>query len=184
MTVRRQWMLVIAVVAVLGGGLAAATYVLGDEVFPVRVGSRAPSFVARTVPPAPPGTRSLADYEGQVVLLNLWATWCLPCRAEMPSIEALHDDFGRRGLRVVAVSVDDPGMEQAIADFVRERELTFEILYAPDGALQRAYQTSGVPETFVIGRDGVIRKRVIGATNWSSMANRELVAALLDEPAR
>ena len=183
MTVRQQWALVGAIVLALAGGLAVATRIFGDELRPVVVGARAPDFRAVTLD-STPRPRTLADYRGQVVLLNLWATWCGPCRREMPSIQALHDSLGARGLKVVAVSVDDPGAEEAIRDFAREYGLTFEILHNPSGDIQRAYQTSGLPETFVIDREGVIRKTVIAAANWNSDANRALVRQLLDEGAR
>ena len=185
MTVRQQWLAVLGVVALLGAGLFAAVHFLGDELFPVKVGTEAPDFSARTLPPdgRPAAVKSMADYRGQVVLLNIWATWCGPCRVEMPSIEALHRELGPRGLRVVAVSIDDPGAERKITDFAREYGLTFELLHDQAGAIQQAYQTTGVPETFVIGRDGVIRKKEIGAANWNSAARRAVVQSLLAEPA-
>lgn len=181
MTTRQQWTVVGLVVLLLGGGLAAATHFVGDALRPVVVGSPAPDFRAVTLDTVP-RPRTLADYRGQVVLLNLWATWCTPCRAEMPSIQALYDSLGGRGLKVVAVSVDDPGSEPAIREFARQYGLTFEILHDARGAIQTAYQTSGLPETFVIDRQGVIRKTVIAAANWNSDANRALVRQLLDEP--
>lgn len=180
MTVRQQWIVVGSVVAALAAGLFAVTRIMGDELFPVTVGSRAPDFQARTLGPEPV-TKSIADYRGDVVLLNIWATWCLPCRTEMPSIETLHREFAPQGLKIVAVSVDDPGTERAIREFAREYGLSFEILHDESGRIQRTYQTTGVPETFVIGRDGVIRKKAIAAVNWASEANRALVAQLLAE---
>lgn len=181
MTVRQQWTLVGMVVLLLGGGLLAATHYLGDELFPVTAGSRAPDFHATTVDGVPV-TKTLADYKGQIVLLNLWATYCVPCRTEMPSIQALHDRYGKRGLKIVAVSVDSPGFEDAIRRFRDQYGLTFEILYDESGAIKTDYQTTGVPETFVIGRDGVIRKKVIAADNWDSPANRALFAQMLGVP--
>ena len=181
MTTRQQWVVVAAVVALLAAGLVTATHLLGDEMFPVSVGARAPVFSARTLDPRP-ATKTLADYRGEVVLVNVWATWCAPCRIEMPALEALHQSFGPRGLHIVAVSIDDPGMEDAIRTFAREYHLTFEILHDASGAISRQYQTTGVPETFVIGRDGVIRKKVIGAMDWNSDGTRALVAQLLAEP--
>jgi peroxiredoxin len=181
MTIKQQWGIVLGVVLLLGGGLLAATRYLGDEIFPVSVGSGAPAFTARTLD-APARTKTLADYEGQVVLLNVWATWCAPCRVEMPSMQALHEAYGPKGLKIVAVSIDDPGAEQTIRAFAREYGLTFEILHDPSGAIQKSYQTTGVPETFVLGRDGVIRKKVIGAADWDSAPNRALVAQLLGVP--
>lgn len=197
MTVRQQWAVVAGVVALLAIGLFVATRTMRDELFPVSVGGQAPDFKATPLlepvyPAAPNATftsrevdaaaaKSLASYKGDVVLLNIWATWCAPCRAEMPSIERLHREFGPRGLKVVAVSVDDPGQQKAVRDFARELGLTFEILHDPTHDIQKAYQTTGVPETFVLGRDGVIRKKIIGATDWSSPGTRALVAQLLAE---
>lgn len=184
MTVRQQWAVVGAVVLALAAALWVATRVLGDELFPVTVGSRAPDFSANTLGSADtaPRVKTLADYEGEVVVLNIWATWCGPCRVEMPSIEALHRALGPSGLKIVAVSIDDPGSEQAIRDFTREYGLTFEILHDPSGKIRTQYQTTGVPETFVIGRDGVIRRKVIAADNWNSTDNRRQLAGLLGVP--
>ena len=181
MTARQQWGVVGAIVAVLALGLWVATRTLGDELFPVTVGSAAPDFAANTLD-AHPRTKSLADYKGQVVVLNIWATWCGPCRIEMPSIQALQQSLGPKGLKIVAVSVDDPGSEEAIRDFAKEYGLTFEILHDPTGKIQKAYQTTGVPETFVIGRAGVIRRKVIAADTWNSLDNRRQLAQMLGVP--
>ena len=184
MTARQQWGVVGAVVLLLVGALWIATRTLGDELFPVTVGSRAPDFTANTLDAADgaPRVKTLADYEGEVVVLNIWATWCGPCRVEMPSIEALHRSLGPKGLKVVAVSVDDPGSEDAIREFAKEYALTFEILHDPSGKIRQLYQTTGVPETFVIGRDGVIRRKVIAAADWNSADNRRQLAGLLGVP--
>ena len=197
MTARQQWIAVGAVVAALGAALFAATRLMHEELFPISVGSEAPAFDALPLlepvypsgaettfasrPAAATRPRTLDDYAGDVILLNIWATWCGPCRDEMPAIERLHRAFGPRGLRVLAVSIDGKGDEQTIRSFVREYGLTFEILHDPEGDIQRTYRTTGVPETFVIARDGTIRKKTIGAADWSSEGNRALVAQLLSE---
>lgn len=178
MTSRQQWLLVLVVIVLLGGGAAAATQFLGDDLTSVAVGSDAPGFAVKTLD-EPPQMKTLSNYRGDVLLLNLWATYCIPCRTEMPSIEALHKDFGPKGLKVVAVSIDEAGFEDQIREFAREYALTFEILYDDSGAMQSIFRTAGVPETYIIGRDGVIRKRAIGAEDWNSDANRALVAQLL-----
>ena len=178
MTARQQWSIVLGIVALLAVLLAAATHYLGDELFPVSVGSTAPPMEAMTLD-GTKRTKTLADYKGKVVLLNVWATWCEPCKVEMPSIEKLHREFGPQGLAVVAVSVDDAGTEDHIREFVKELGLTFEILHDPSAVTSRNYQITGYPETFVIARDGTIRKKIIGAADWSSEANRALIRELL-----
>jgi len=97
-------------------------------------------------------------------------------------LERLQKRLGPKGLRIVAVSVDDPGMEERIKAFNEELGLTFEILHDAPGAIRQVYQTTGVPETFVIGRDGRIRRRIIGADDWSSEANVAFLERLLAEP--
>lgn len=178
MTVRQQWGVVGAVLLVLGIGLWAAMHFLGDQLFPVAVGSEAPEFAAATLD-AEPRDVSLSEYRGNLVLLNIWATWCGPCREEMPSIERLHESFEEHGLQVVAVSIDNAGMEQTIRDFAGELDLTFQILHDPMNIISTRYQVTGYPETFLIDREGVIRKKVIGPADWNSPENRALVAALL-----
>jgi peroxiredoxin len=178
MTVRQQWGLVFGIVAVLGGALTAAVKLFGSELFPVTVGSEAPDFRAKDLH-ARHDVSLVNDYRGQVVLLNIWATWCEPCKVEMPSIEALHKAYGPRGLKVVAVSIDDYVTEDSIRSFAKGLGLTFDILHDPSHAIDRSYQTTGWPETFVIARDGVIRKKWIGPADWNSRVNRALIAELL-----
>jgi cytochrome c biogenesis protein CcmG/thiol:disulfide interchange protein DsbE len=182
---RAQWMAVAGIIVAAVGALTIGARAFGDQLpSAVEAGAKAPTFAAVPVAiGADRRPRGIADYKGQVVLLNIWATWCDPCRAEMPSLQRLQDILGPQGLRIVAVSVDQPGMEQPIRDFAKEFGLSFEILYDPQQAIQLQYLTSGVPETFVIGRDGVIRKRVSGGTDWSAEQHQALIRQLLAEPA-
>ncbi|GJG87999.1 hypothetical protein tb265_31800 [Gemmatimonadetes bacterium T265] len=193
MTVRQQWTVIAAVVALLGLGGWVATRTLGDEISSVDPGSRAPQFTANVVPPATPpgaaraartaaGARGLADYPGQVVLVNIWATWCAPCREEIPSLEALYKDFAPRGFKIVAVSVDDGAdAPRKIREFLAPYHVTYDILHDADGSVQKAFHVTGYPENFVIGADGVVRKKAY-AQDWNSPENRALVGRLLDEP--
>ena len=173
--------IVLAAVILLGAG----RYFLSDEVAPVGLGAKAPGFSVMTLDPTPV-EKTLADYKGQVVMINIWATWCAPCRIEMPSIEKLHQAYASKGLKVVAISVDDPGTDSLVRAFVKDYKLSFEVLHdvgGQEGKVSRDYQTSGYPETVVIGRDGVIRKKFLGATDWNSAANRALIERLLAEQA-
>ena len=180
MTIRQQWFAVCVVLLLAGTGVMAGATLLREELFQVSVGSPAPDFRAVTLD-STPVTRSIADYRGQVVLVNIWATWCGPCRVEMPSIQQLHQTYGPRGLKVVAVSIDSPGFSKVIRGFRDEYALTFEILHDSTGVIRTDYQTTGVPETFIVGRDGVIRKKVVGSATWNSEANRALIERLLAE---
>lgn len=180
MTARQQLGTVIAVLALIAAGVFVGMRELRGEISPLGIGAAAPEFHASTVG-TPSRIRTLADYRGRPVLLNIWATWCAPCRAEMPSIERLQRTYGPRGLKVVAVSIDDAGSEAGIRQFARDMGLTFEILHDSTGQIQHAYATTGVPETVIIGRDGVIRKKIAMATDWDSEPNRRLIERLLAE---
>ena len=185
MTTRKQFgivAVVVLLVAILG--MAGRTF-LADELAPVGLGAKAPDFSATTLDPTPV-TKTLEDYRGQVVLINIWATWCGPCRVEMPSIEKLHNAYASKGLKVIAISADDPGADSLIREFVKQYKLTFEVLHdqgGQEGKVSRDYQTTGYPETVIIGRDGVIRRKFLGATDWNSPANRGLIERLLAEQA-
>jgi peroxiredoxin len=182
MSLRRQWLAIAGIVVAIGVGLFFVSRQLGAELFPLRIGSAAPDFRAATMA-ADSTTKGIDDYRGEVVLLNIWATWCLPCRVEMPSMERVAQQLGPRGLRVVAVSVDLAGSRDRITAFAKELGLTFEILHDARGKIQSQYQTTGVPETFIIGRDGRLRRRIIGADDWASPANIAFLERLLAEPA-
>ena len=180
MTVRQQWIVVAIIVAVLGSGVFAGVRLFADDLFPVAVGSAAPSFTAKDVHSGV--TRTLADYRGQVVLLNVWATWCEPCKVEMPSMEELYNAYGSRGVHIVAVSIDDAVGADSVRAYAKNLGLTFEILHDPTHAIERSYQTTGYPESFVIDRGGIIRRKWISATDWNSAASRALFEELWGTP--
>jgi peroxiredoxin len=178
MTLRQQWLVVAMILATLLGVVTIGAYAMRDELFPVEVGSRAPDFAARTVD----GTndvRTLEDYRGKVVVLNIWATWCAPCIVEMPSFERLHRMFPESDLRIVAVSIDDFVGADSVRSYAQGLGLTFDILHDSTHAIERRYQVTGYPETFVIARDGTIRKKWIGPAEWDSPANVALIRELL-----
>ena len=181
MSARKQWLIVGGIVAALGGLLAAAT-LTSDGITIVGPGAPAPEFSALTVPDSGSEAvaKTLASYRGKPVLLNIWATWCAPCRSEMPRIERLNRELGPEGLAIVAISIDNPGMTDAIREFRGEMELTFEILHDESGKIRDTYQTSGVPETFLIDRQGVVRRRLIGAS-WTVDDQRALLRELIAE---
>ena len=181
MTIRQQMGLVTGTIMALALAGFIITRTNRDELFPVTLGSTAPDFSAKALDGSG-ATRTLANYKGKIVLLNVWATYCVPCKVEMPSFERLHQKYGSKGLAIVAVSIDAPGKEKEILAFAKQLGLTFEIVHDPDGNIQTQYQTTGVPETFVIDTKGMIVKKVIGAEDWMSGANRAVIASLLGVP--
>jgi peroxiredoxin len=104
----------------------------------------------------------LSDLRGQVVLINLWASWCPPCRAEMPAIDAVYRKYRAEGFVVLAVNTTYQDTESEARAFVQKLGLTFPILFDRDGLTSRRYQLQGLPTTYFVGRDGVIRDMVIG----------------------
>ncbi|HKT59825.1 MAG TPA: TlpA disulfide reductase family protein [Gemmatimonadales bacterium] len=175
----KQWIFVGLVVAGVAAGATIMTRV-GSEVAPVQVGATAPEFKAIDL--ASGDSVSLRQrYRGKVTLVNIWATWCVPCRVEMPAMEQLYTSLAPRGFAVAAVSIDE-GSPEDVRKFGRDLDLTFDLLHDRSTRIQQLYQTTGVPESFLLDRNGVIVKRVIGAHDWNSPANRALVERLLDEP--
>ena len=134
------------------------------------------------------GEVSLSDLRGRkVVLVNVWATWCAPCVVEMPSMQRLYESVDDPDFEILAVSIDAPfGQSDAfgraggdLEKFTSELGLTFRILHDPQGSIQRLYQTTGVPESFVVGKDGIIYKKVAGPTEWDDEVNEGLIRRLL-----
>ena len=142
-------------------------------------GRIAPEFSALTID-APTETRTLSDYRGSVLLLNVWATWCPPCLKEMPTMERLHQAYRDRGLHVVAVSVDNGGAGDLIREFMTDQGLTFEILHDAESAIFDTYALIGIPTTFLIDREGLVRATKYAA-DWFTPENRAEVERLLDE---
>ena len=110
---------------------------------------------------------SLADYKGKVVLLNIWATWCAPCVAEMPSMEKLYQELKGKDFEILAVSIDASGAKDVLP-FMKKYKLSFPALTDTRGAIKELYQTTGVPESIIIDKDGIIVEKVIGPRDWAT----------------
>lgn len=124
-----------------------------------QTGFLAPDFALKT----PEGeTIRLSDLRGQPVLVNLWATWCPPCRAEMQTLETVYNDYKDQGFTVLAVNMTSQDDPELIIPFVSERGLTYPILLDETGEVARAYQMKSLPSSFFIDRDGIIHEVVIG----------------------
>jgi peroxiredoxin len=124
-------------------------------------------------------TVSLSSLKGKVVFLNVWATWCGPCREEMPSMETLYDDFkGNKDFVMLAVSQDTKG-KSAVVPYVQKNGYHFRILLDPENKVSDSYGVSGVPETFIIDRNGRIVAHHMGAFDWSRPDVKEALQQLL-----
>jgi cytochrome c biogenesis protein CcmG/thiol:disulfide interchange protein DsbE len=172
--------------AIVGLAVVVAFAWVGRENYqPVLPGSVAPDFL---VVDMAGDEVALSDYLGdKVLLVNLWATWCGPCVVEMPSMQRLYEALDGEDFEILAISVDAPFGQRDIggraggnlAEFTTSLGLTFPILHNPSGNIQRIYQTTGVPESFLIGKDGIIHKKVAGETTWDAPENEELIRRLL-----
>jgi len=122
-------------------------------------------------------SHDLAEYRGKVVLVNFWATWCVPCREEMPSIDRLRSSMKGQPFEVLAVNMAEP--LSRIEKFLSQMPLGFPLLRDRDGAAGRAWKAKLLPASFLVGRDGRIRYVAYGELDWSSDAVRARVAELL-----
>ena len=139
------------------------------------VGYLAPNFSLRNLKG---NYESLDSFRGQVVVLNFWATWCAPCRVEMPSFEKLYRRYRSEGVAVLAVTLDKNAGPK-IKSFVDEYELSFPILLDEKGEVERLYPSMTIPFTYVIDREGRVVARVDGAKNWESNKTFEAIEYLL-----
>ena len=167
-------------------GVLVLAWTQRDRFTPVDVGSRAPEFAARTLN----GEHfSVQAARGKVIVLNVWATWCTPCRQEMPALERLHEALHTSGLEVVGVSTDaGPGVAGPFGQrggdvraFVQELGLTFRIIHDAQRTIEPLYLVPGLPTTFVIEKQGRIDKKVLGARKWDSDENIAYFRRLLSE---
>jgi cytochrome c biogenesis protein CcmG, thiol:disulfide interchange protein DsbE len=141
--------------------------------------SRTPALAADFAVPDLGGQAvRLSAFRGKVVLLNLWTTWCPPCREEMPSMEKLWLQLKDRGFVLLAVSQDEGG-KALVEPFVQQLKLTFPVLVDPEHQVGDRYQVWGYPESFLIDREGRVVERIIGPRDWLAPAQVEAIEKLL-----
>jgi len=140
---------------------------------PAVEGKPAPDFTLKDLAGNPV---QLSTLKGKVVLVNFWATWCPPCREEIPSMAKMNQAMQGKPFQLLAISIDEGG-KGAVSDFFKKSGVTLPALLDTDGSVAKRYATTGVPETFVIDTKGVIMKKVVGAMDWSAPA---VLAALED----
>lgn len=127
-------------------------------------------------------TLDLGTLEGRAVMINTWATWCGPCRAEMPGIEALHQRYQSRGLTIVGVNIDEGQVDGAVSDYVRQLQMTFPVLRDPANRFAKKFRVMGVPETLLFDRAGKLVKRWRGKFETESAETQALIEKALGKP--
>jgi peroxiredoxin len=146
---------------------------------PLAIGDRAPDF---SVPAIPSGSLDLKNYRGQIVVVNLWATWCLPCVEETPSLEQFAERMRDHGVIVLGVSVDED--QKALQDFILKYHISYPIGRDPDRALAARYGTFQFPETYILDRRERIAEKIVGPTDWNDLRIQNFVLDLARGPNR
>lgn len=163
--------------------VASAYFILNDftpqtdfKTVPVKVKYPAPELTLTDIQGV---THALADYRGHVVLVNLWATWCLPCKEEMPTLQAFYNKHKEEGLIIIAVNDGDPKAD--VLQFVKDYELTFPVWLDPTYiATEQAFKTLNLPSSFVIDRNGTVQLMWVGGINPEMLAKH--VTPLIFKP--
>ncbi|HET9961665.1 MAG TPA: TlpA disulfide reductase family protein [Nitrospiraceae bacterium] len=168
--------LVISAAIVILGVMFLVVWFQSSKYEPLAVGRQAPDFVLTDLNDKP---YRLSDFRGKVVFLNFWATWCKPCKEEMPSMEILYKNFEKDGLVILAVSIDRVTTTKDISPFVKALNLTFPVLVDSWGKTDKPYKRMGVPETFLVDQQGVIREIVIGPRDWTRLDSLKVLMQLL-----
>jgi len=140
-------------------------------------GVPAPNF---TLPDINGKMVSLTDYRGKVVLINIWATWCRPCVEEMPSMEKLHQELKEESFKILAVSIDASGAK-AVIPFMKKHKLSFSALTDTKGAIKSLYQTTGIPESVIVDKDGIIVEKIIGQRDWATSVTIRFFRSLIQK---
>lgn len=180
--IKKFFPIAIAGVLLLGLWWIAASTLDPDEtqnaqIRAAQAGFLAPGFSLRS---SDGDVVRLEDYRGQAVLVNLWASWCGPCRAEMPAMEQIYQDLQEEGFVVLAINATNQDNEAAALGFSEELKLTFPILFDDDGVASQAYRLQALPSSYFIDRHGVIQKVVIGGPMAEALL-RTRVESLLTE---
>jgi peroxiredoxin len=154
-------------------GLSTQASVDYDK-FPLDPAIYAPDF---SLPGVTDKEIKLSDYKGKIILLNFWATFCVPCRLEMPSLQALSEKYHNKDLEIIAISVDH-GREKSVKKWIAKNNLDFPIALEGQDA-GSAYEVSALPVTFIIGKQGQLIGRILGEREWNSEETTLLIESLL-----
>jgi len=156
-------------------GQSKVNYKVIPNLEPMKDNPLTPEFAL----PTPEGKKiALKDFRGKIIFLNFWATWCAPCREEMPAMERLYQEFKQKNFVILAVNVKD--RRQDALEFAKELKLTYPVLFDPDGQVGLLYGAWGLPTTYLIGPKGEGLARAWGPAEWYGPAARKLIKDLLD----
>lgn len=172
------WKEAILLVIIVSFIVLFAVFMVGKKKASVKIvaeGDVAPDFSLYTLDNR---VVRLSDFNGRVVMLHFWATWCPPCVEEMPGIERLYKALKDSGLEILAVSVDEDGAS-AVSPFMKKNNLTFPALLDPGRSVASGYGTFKFPETYVIDRLGIVRLKVVGSLDWTHPANMERIKEIV-----
>jgi len=174
---RRRLVVIVGVFAIIALAFGVV-WLQSAKYEPLTVGMAAPDF---TLPDMAGKNQQLSDYRGKVIFLNFWATWCKPCKEEMPSMQVLWDNLKKEDFVMLAISMDRVTTTKEISPFVENLKLTFPILTDSWGQTDKRYKLMGVPETYIIDQDGVLREKVIGPRDWTRTESIETIVQLLQK---
>ena len=141
---------------------------------------RKPFSVDFTLPDLQDRSTRLSELHGQVVLVNFWATWCYPCRVEIPSMHALYQDYRTKGFEILAIASDVQGKD-VVVPFAKEYGLTFPVLLDPQNVVATRLRVHGIPTSYLLDKQGRIAGLEMGSKNWNSAKFRQLLDNLLAE---
>ena len=179
MVTKGRWVVLGGATLVLLGLSLVVIRVQGGKAAPEirpEVGYLAPDFA---LPGLDGQTVRLSDFRGKkAIFLNFWATWCVPCRLEMPTMEKAYQEHKSRGLEILAVSLD-AGSKSVVKNFMYELKLNFPVLLDPDMEVLRLYRMVGIPASFLIDKQGIVRHREVGYRDWTTPESQKLIEAIL-----
>jgi cytochrome c biogenesis protein CcmG/thiol:disulfide interchange protein DsbE len=178
---RRAVRQVTTIVAALGILLVGKTADAQEHLFEAMGMAKVPPKAASdfTLPSIGGQQVSLQQYRGKVVFLNFWATWCIPCREEMPALERFHQTYQSQGLAIISIDLKESA-EQVTA-FFQKHGLSFPALLDQSGTVFRDYLVAGMPTTYLIGRDGNLLARGVGGRDWTRAEALQLIQELLKQ---
>ena len=174
------------IIAIFLGGAALAFLYLNQEVHHppgafkdapnpvIKVGLKAPNILLSDLKGE---KRGLEQFQGKVLLINFWATWCPPCLIEMPSLAAVYNKFSKQGFEILAINLDEN--PKSARQFVEKNRLPFTVLLDPDGSAAQQYLVYGLPYTVILDREGKIRFKIFGSHEWDRGEAVEKIKALL-----